>query len=59
MPAGTIPTPSAYRLFESGFRHEIFVGKNGTFPDDEGSKPVKSDTKQKSRCEAAEFLETL
>ncbi|MBP0633514.1 ATP-binding protein [Cupriavidus sp. AcVe19-1a] len=32
------PDALEYRLFESGFRREIFVDENGTFLDDEGSK---------------------
>ncbi|SOZ19188.1 conserved protein of unknown function (plasmid) [Cupriavidus taiwanensis] len=32
------PDALEYRLFESGFRREIFVDESGTFLDDEGSK---------------------
>ncbi|MHA7678582.1 ATP-binding protein [Cupriavidus sp. PET2-C1] len=32
------PDALEYRLFESGFRREIFVDEHGTFLDDEGSK---------------------
>lgn len=32
------PDALEYRLFECGFRREIFVDENGTFLDDEGSK---------------------
>lgn len=34
------PDALEYRLFESGFRREIFVDENGTFLDDEGSKVI-------------------